>query len=95
MTKATLINIYNNYASSSMRGLNDCYAKPSPAKICAYKDCQFDMMDHNGGNGSVISYNTFMFTYGYTYHTYENGNVTKHFVYITPSHRYDTVIETF
>ena len=68
--------------------LDDCYDKPSYAKLTIYWDwCNwFNTFDYNNkiGNITVHSYNTFMFTL--TMAVKYNDKI--YHLYITPSHNY-------
>ena len=71
--------IVNGYYDSTTRDLGKCYHTFSELKRQAYKDCVHQYLMDNGDDFRIISYNTFMFTIGYTI---DNG--TK-LVYITPT----------
>ena len=76
--------IYSNYNCT----LYDVYGRYSYAKEKAFKQCELDRLENNGYCARIISYNTFIFTYGYLY---TKGN-ELHYVYITPSKREDYIV---
>lgn len=53
------------YKNSSMYDLFDCYTKPSKQKRNEFYRCIEEQNADNGYNGKILSYNTFLFTYGY------------------------------
>lgn len=59
-----LLVTFNRYKG---RCLTDCYIKPSATKIKIWADLLFDMSEKGGHDLTVLSYNTYMFTAGYTY----------------------------
>ena len=71
--------IVESYYDSTIIDLGKCYHKFSERKRQAYKDCVHQYLEDDGQNFRIISYNTFMFTVGYTI-----DNETK-LVYITPT----------
>ena len=81
MTKREL-DIFTNYATSNNRTLHDVYGTFSQAKEKAYDYCLGLMRKYDGSNFKIISFNTFMFTAGFTF-TDEQGNDCM--MYITPS----------
>lgn len=95
MSYAKLVGIYKVYGTKEMKSLSQAYERPSQLKKNAYQRCLRDMMEHNGGNGSVIFHNSYCFTFGYTYLENEGSHFKKHFVYITASERYDIVVDEF
>lgn len=75
-------NAYAIYLRSNYYGLYDCYESPSEAKQNAYNYCIRLQMDTPAGRqGRVISYNTFMFTYGFI----GRMNGKDAFFYISPN----------
>lgn len=81
--------IYKAYQKSNMLTLWDAYEKFSHAKQNAFDYCQKLQHDYNGDGGRIIAYNTFGFSYGFTYTDNENK---KHFVYITKSNDKNSII---
>ena len=71
--------IVNSFYDSTTRYLCDCYHTFSESKRLAYNYCVEQFHLDRGDDFRIISYNTFMFTVGYTI---DNG--TK-LVYITPT----------
>ena len=71
--------IVNSFYDSTNRYLCDCYHTPSERKRQAYDYCVELFHDDRGDDFRIISYNTFMFTVGYT-----RNNGTE-LVYITPT----------
>lgn len=72
------------------RTLEQCYSKPSHKKLKAYNDTWFLVKQFNGKNLTVLSYNTWMFTLGFTCQVIDNnGEEIECFVVRTPS--YDSV----
>lgn len=88
MTKAILRGNYNRLISMRTMDLFGAYAKPSEAKKKAYERCEEERCSKGGYNGSVVSYNCNIFTYGYLYDDADG----QHFVYITPTNRYDKLV---
>ena len=89
MTHAQLVSIYERFLREDSKSLSDCYKKSSELKQRAYENCLNDAYRHHGYDGSVVSYNSFMFTFAYTYRVETSDGINRHFVYITPDHRYD------
>lgn len=85
---ATLRRAYNNYCGSSNRILSDVYGSYSTAKDNAYNYCVDLMEKYNGNDLRIISYNTFMFSAGFTFEVLDNetNEVRRAFCYITPSY---------
>ena len=71
--------IVNKYYDSTIIELGKCYHTFSERKRQAYKDCVHQYLEDDGQDFRIISYNTNIFTAGYTI---DNG--TK-LVYITPN----------
>lgn len=78
-----LRNAYQNYLSSSMTELYDCYNSFSRAKVNAMEYCKGLMYGLNGHGLRIISYNQNVFTVGFIFTT-EDGE--KAFAYITRDH---------
>ena len=57
------------------------YNSYSPAKVNALEYCKSKQYELNGTRGRIISYNTFIFTYGFIF---ENADGLQ-FCYITPT----------
>lgn len=57
-----LIKRYNN---SKYRSIRDCYCNPSQNKVQAEMMCLSTMIDTNGNDYRIISYNTMQFTCGW------------------------------
>lgn len=85
---ATLRRAYQDYCRSSHRTLSDVYGRYSTAKDNAYNYCVDLMEKYNGNDLRIISYNTFMFSAGFTFEVLdsETNEVKRAFCYITPSH---------
>ena len=71
--------IVNSYYKSTITELGECYHTFSERKRQAYKDCLHQYLEDDGQYFRIVSYNTSIFTVGYTI---DNG--TK-LVYITPT----------
>ena len=71
--------IVNRYYDSTIRELGKCYHTFSERKRQADKDCVHQYLIDDGNYLRIVSYNTNIFTVGYTI---DNG--TK-LVYITPT----------
>lgn len=80
---------YERYSNMYHTDLNDCYNNYSDAKARAWEYCKGLCNKYNGYGLSIISYNTFMFTAGFTYYDADNK---KHFVFITPSYDADIIV---
>ena len=78
---------FNRYGN---RGLYNVYGSCSQAKRNAFDYCRNLQYEKNGYNGTIVSANGWMFTYGFKY-TDEAGN--EHLMYITKDHDYDFVID--
>ena len=65
----------NNYDRSTNESLYDCYDRPSSAKLSIFKDCEHDKIRNNGFNAKIISFNGFIFSYGYLFDCPVNGNL--------------------
>lgn len=78
------------YEQSTLYQLSDCYARPSDAKIRAYEYCMYLCRKYNGDNPKICSYNTFGFTFAFTF-TMEGK---KYLRYETPQNSYTFEIET-
>lgn len=79
---STMVSAFEGYLRSNHYGLYDCYNNPSTAKQSAFDYCHRVMMDTPAGRqGQIISYNTFMFTYGFI----GRHNGKDAFFYITPN----------
>jgi len=50
-----------------VRHLGNCYNKFSDKKLHAWKHCQQQCIEKNGGLLSIIAYNTYQFTAGFIY----------------------------
>ena len=85
---ATLKRAYQDYCGSSHRTLSDVYGRYSTAKDNAYTYCVDFMEKFNGNDLRIISYNTFMFSAGFTFEVLdsETGEVKRAFCYITPAY---------
>lgn len=58
--------------------LYDCYARPSRAKVIAWKDC-INMCEHMNGRGlTIISYNSQTFTSAFEYTHPDTGVLMCH-----------------
>ena len=91
------INTYNTVINAQLKTLNQCYDDYSWQKEAAYYNCCDDfndlfyrLQDANISiydfNYGVISYNTFMFTFGGYIRTRDiNDNITTYVIYNTPS----------
>ena len=106
MAKSVLINGYyftpckpdiwamQKHAENIRKGTTNLYAvykDASEAKWSAYFQCELFKAYMNGHSGSVISGNTFHFTYGFYFPLLdeETGEVIKeYFCKITPNHYY-------
>ena len=75
-----LRNAYQNYLSSNMTELYDCYNSFSRAKVNAMEYCRNLMYELKGHGLRIISYNQNVFTVGFTFTT-EDGE--RAFAYIT------------
>ena len=71
--------ILNRYYDSTVRDLGKCYHTFSERKRQVYKDCVHQYLEDDGQDFRIVSYNTNIFTVGYTI---DNGNKL---VYITPT----------
>lgn len=79
--------IIDSYYNSTITELGECYHTFSERKRQAYKDCVHQYLEDDGQNFRIVSYNTNIFTVGYTI---DNGNKL---VYITPTKK--EVIEIY
>ena len=71
------------------RHINDCYKKPSCAKMSAEKTIANEIYCRDGYGYSVITYNTNMFTCGYLF----NRDGELWFAVHTPSHYGEMKVE--
>lgn len=46
--------------------LNECYARPSQAKQTIYRICTYKAQSENATEYGILSYNGYVFTFGYT-----------------------------
>lgn len=85
---AVLRNAYNDYCGSSHKTLSDVYGHYSTTKDNAYDSCVDLMKKFEGNDLRIISYNTFMFSAGFTFEVLdsETNEVRRAFCYITPSY---------
>lgn len=77
----TIYEAYYRYTQSWLT-LYDCYKRPSLAKQRIWDRIVKESVEDDGDVVSIISYNSHIFTCGYTF---ESDGGTKYFVYITPS----------
>ena len=75
-----MLGFWERYRHAPQYTIYNAYRKPSSAKISAYYKCIRFMKSVGGYMSAVVSYNTFMFTFGFMT---DDG-----FYYITPSHTY-------
>lgn len=78
--KKELYEVYENYSYKKQKALD--YCKGVQAKL-------------NGYNATIVSHNSYMFTYAFEYIDYELGSLNKvrWLCYITPSNNYVFNIE--
>lgn len=84
MTKAYAKKVYANFRRSWITELREAYGRCSWAKINAFEYCRNLESSCRAYNGRIVSYNTCMFTYGFTCEI--DGQAW--FVYITKDHDY-------
>lgn len=79
---------YSAWLRSKNYTIFHAYEKPSTSKERAYEYCLEKFRLYNGEDFKIISYNTFIFTAGFTFEHTITGE--KMFYYITPN--YDIMI---
>lgn len=88
MTNTTKIrnarNHYTQYLNSRLYSLDHCYGRYSGRKASAWEYCRDQEMLFSGWNLKVITYNTNIFTAGFTYDDPVTGR--RMFRYITPTY---------
>ena len=73
---------YEQYKNSDLSNLYKAYGRPSQKKLEAWNDCSKLLREYEGSDLRVITYNTFVFTAGFTFVGEDN---IRRFIYITPS----------
>lgn len=73
------------------RDLDDVYGRYSSAKAVAWRDCERKCAERNGYGLSVITYNTNVFTAGFTY----EGEMGKMFFVMMPSYDGEVCVEDY
>ncbi len=64
---------YELFLRHKGRTLEQCYTKPSHKKSKVYSDTWFFVKEFDGKNLTVLSYNTWMFTLGFTCTVIDNN----------------------
>ena len=91
--------MYEAYQAAFNRGpkteLYQVYGNYSHAKQEALDDCKSLQSKYDGYNGTIVSHNSFVFTYAFEFVDYELGgtNKVRWLYYITPSNDYKFSIE--
>lgn len=95
LTKNQTLKYYNVYSKTDTKGLYDCYKNPSEIKKEIYKNCIGIMLEDDGYNDTILTYNVQFFTFGYLYDRIDYNTKTKiiHFKVITKNHIGDIIIK--
>lgn len=91
LTKRQIADYYRRWLAHPEGGLDDAYGRYSTAKAVAWRDCERRCAEKNGYGLSVITYNTNVFTAGFTY----EGATGKMFYVMTPSYDGEICVEDY
>lgn len=91
LTKRQIAYYYRRWLAHPEGNLDDVYGRYSTAKAVAWRDCERRCAEKNGYGLSVITYNTNVFTAGFTY----EGEMGKMFYVMTPSYDGEICVEDY
>ena len=91
LTKKQITDYYARWLRLPTRDLRDVYASYSAKKARAWRECICKEVEKNGYGLSVLTYNTNVFTAGFTY----KGATGKMFYVMTPSYDGEICVEDF
>lgn len=74
-----------------IRDLNDCYTKPSQAKIQAYDYCENMALNYQSNDYTITGYNSNQFSFSFTFKHY--GKL--YLAYITKDYNYLVLLSEF
>lgn len=89
LTKKQRAYYYRKWLRLPTRDLDDVYGRYSTAKAVAWRDCARKCAERNGYGLSVLTYNTNVFTAGFTY----ESAAGKMFYVMTPSYDGEICVE--
>lgn len=89
LTKMQVAAYYQRWLAHPVGDLDDAYGRYSSAKAVAWRNCERKCAERNGYGLSVITYNTNVFTAGFTY----EGAQGKMFYVMTPCYDGEICVE--
>lgn len=91
LTKKQIAYYYRRWIARPEGTLDNVYGRYSSAKAVAWRVCEIKCAERNGYGLSVLTYNTNVFTAGFTY----KGATGKMFYVMTPSYDGEICVEDF